>query len=66
MLAWTYFAGSCSSCAALEKTPMTKLPLSSESAAAPSSEHIARRSIHSTSPSYEVHRTAVSVLPGRC
>ena len=50
MLASTYFAGSCSSCAALQNTPASKLPRSSGSVRSPSNEHIALHSTCSTSP----------------
>jgi len=50
MLAWMCFAGSCSYCAALQMTPMTKLPRSSGSAAAPLKQHIVLHSRLSNSP----------------
>src|SRR5271165_1978436 len=53
MLAWTCFAGSCWSCVALQRTPMTKLLRSSGSARAPSSERIALHSTLSNSPPTE-------------
>ena len=50
MLASTYFAVSCSSCAALQNTLVSKLQRSSGSARASSNEHIALHSTHSPSP----------------
>src|SRR5271157_1501972 len=61
MLAWTCFAGSCSCCVALQLTPMTKLPRSSESPAAPLKQHIVLHSRLSNSP--PMGRYAVHMFP---